>query len=187
MLTNAHIVYCKINIDYFRQKKKDLILHLEFRQTILEYWINSDEFVKERKEKKDAFNNYLLKRKCDSSISSVTMDSIESDTKKFCNRHINDYSIAPDGRLKCRLDRYLDHLPTQRESPRAQYALHRWLGVDTSATLSLCKICGVHLCIKCYRYFHTEQNLLKHKQNLIRICKKKLITTNQVHQNKLYL
>ena len=180
MLTNAYIMYVKVNTENFGREKKDLMTHLQFREKIAEYWINPDEFEREKKQRENAFNEYQRKRKRNSSsscISSVTMDfSLESMEKKqkVGTRHINDGAMQLNGNLKGRLDRCLDHLPTEKLSNRARCALHRWLGIETSAGLVNCMTCGVHLCMKCYRLFHTEPDLLgKKKTTSIKIFEDK--------------
>ena len=59
MLTNAYIMYIKINTEKFGKSKKDLMTHLQFREEIAKYWISPDEYEQEKKEKQNAFNDYI--------------------------------------------------------------------------------------------------------------------------------
>ena len=172
MLTNSHVMCLSINIQCFGKKRKDLLTHLQFRERIAEYWINPDEHSNEMKQNEYKNNNFMQKRKRDSSLSSVSSvtvdDTLLPNTKKpkVSTKHVMDRSLAPGGSLQCRLDRHLDHLPYEKESNRARCALHRWIGIETSSQLSNCVTCGVHLCSQCYRLFHTEPNLVAMKEKL---------------------
>lgn len=148
--------------------------HLQFREAIAEHWTNLEEYFKEEKKQQCSNDEFIRRRKnsshSHSSTSSLTIDSTLQQNKnkkaRLATKHCNDFSLAPNGNLKGRLDTCLDHLPTEKESTRARCALHRWVGVETTSQLSQCNTCGVHLCIQCYRLFHTEPDLLKHKDRL---------------------
>lgn len=172
MLTNSHVMHLSINIQCFGEKRKDLLAHLQFRERIAECWINPDKYSNEMKQNEHKNNNFMQKRKRDSSLSSVSSvtvnDALLPNTKKpkVSAKHVMDRSLAPGGNSQCRLDRHLDHLLCKKESNRARCALHRWIGIETSSQLSNCATCGAHLCSQCYRLFHTEPNLVAMKEKL---------------------
>ena len=174
MLTNAYVMYCVVNLLHFGKKKTDIMTHLQFREAIAEYWINPEEYLSRKKKHQYSNDSFLRKRKTSSnshsSTSSLTIDSTLQEPKtkkqKLPTRQCNDSSLSPDGSLKERLDTCLDHLPSEKESSRARCALHRWLGIETTSQISQCKTCSVHLCIQCYRLFHTEPNLVNQKNRL---------------------
>ena len=47
-LTNAYVMYCKVQIEHHGRNKKDLMTHLQFRESIAMYWINPKEYNKKR-------------------------------------------------------------------------------------------------------------------------------------------
>ena len=177
-LTNAYVMYCKVQIEHFGRKKEELMTHLKFRETIALYWINPREFMEDK-------NNIIKttlnrKRSTGSTTSSITLDaSLQSEAKKLRTgpkpgaKHINDTSVDANGSLKCRLDMRLDHLPCEKVSSRARCGLHRWVGVESQSQISYCRTCGVNLCIKCYRLFHEQVDLLKMKSSLLKKYSKK--------------
>ena len=82
MLTNAYIMYMKVNMEEYGVAKKDLMTHHDFRKAIALYWINPAEYDQELKAKK----SYDVKRKSSSTstVSSVTVDSsVSYSTKKL--------------------------------------------------------------------------------------------------------
>lgn len=110
--------------------------HSKFREAIALYWINPEEFMKEKK----VLIKISLKQKTSSTHSmtlSATMDtSIRNDTKNSKTgpnpgtNHINDTSLAPNGSLHYRLDAYQDHLLSEMLSSRARCGLYMWLGME---------------------------------------------------------
>ena len=146
--------------------------HHNFRKAIALYWINPDKYEKEVKQ---SLKMYKLKRKSmSSSVSSISMDStIQTPKKVKTGQHyVTDMSLCPStGTLKCWLDQNLDHIP-EAEAPRARCRLHWWGGVETQAQILTCLACGVSLCSKCYRLFHTKPNIVSMKSKLMKSFKK---------------
>ena len=44
MLTNAYIMYMKVNMEEYGVAKKDLMTHHDFRKTIALYWIKPADY-----------------------------------------------------------------------------------------------------------------------------------------------
>ena len=113
MLTNAYIMYMKVNMEEYGVAKKYLMTHHDFRKTIALYWINSAEYDQELKAEKP----YDVKRKSSSTstVSSVTVDSsVSYSTKKIQTglHHVADASLCPStDNLRCRLDPIINHIP----------------------------------------------------------------------------
>ena len=174
-LTNAYIMYVKVNMEEYGKKKSELMSHHDFRKAIALYWINPQEYESEIKNKA----SFTLKRKCSSStassVSSISMDSSIKKSKfvKTGIHHVTDASLCPNnGSLKCRLDKNVDHIPM--ESPaRARCRLHWWGGVETQSQVLSCPGCGVNLCSRCYRFFHTKPDIVSMRNKLKKIFKNK--------------
>ena len=82
MLTNAYIMYMKLNMEEYDVAKKYLMNRHNFRKAIALYWINPAEYDQELMAKKP----YEVKRKISSTstVSSVTVDSsVSYSTKKI--------------------------------------------------------------------------------------------------------
>ena len=111
-------------------------------------------------------------------------NSIDS-PKQSKSPPISDTSLAPTGKLKCRLDYFeCKHLPISAEKagkPLAKCGLHRWaLGREGEVRKSIlvCGDCNVSLCVDCFRVFHTVADLSSLKEEL----KNKLILDNDAKQ-----
>ena len=95
------------------------------------------------------------------------------DSPKPKSPQLSDASLAPTGKLKCRLNFYdFRHLPVTKESagkPFAKCSLHRWAcGRDGEVRggISICEDCNVSLCVDCYKVFHTQEDLTSVKEEL---------------------
>ena len=96
MLTNAYIMYMKVNMEEYGVAKKDLMTHHDFRKAMALYWINPAEYDQELRAKKP----YDVKRKSSSTstVSSVTVDSSVSYSTKTIRtglHHVTDASCVP--------------------------------------------------------------------------------------------
>ena len=80
---------------------------------------------------------------------------------------MTDDSLAPDGALRIRLQpgEYWPTSHQDKKEPRCQ--LHHW-ATDTKyrAQLMFCQTCKVTLCLKCFKLFHTVEDLIAQKQQL---------------------
>ena len=69
-----------------------------------------------------------------------------------------------------RLSMAYDHLPLPQVNSNVCCALHNWVANDKTRrykkNLMYCADCCVHLCIKCYKRFHKEPNLLLIKNSI---------------------
>jgi hypothetical protein len=92
----------------------------------------------------------------------------------------NDKSLHPKTwNWSCRLKKsvcHLSSLPIIKIAGRAKCGLHSWLGFNYCSNLSCCEGCNIHLCMHCYKLFHTETDLvsqkdyLKSKLDLDKLC-----------------
>ena len=149
MMTNAYIIYLKVNEEY-GLKKKDLLSHHDFQRAIALAWIGHDDNKLQlpSKRKRDG--------SVDDSISPLTIDfsvsTGRSGDKRRCAR-ITDDALKPTGALCIRLDDTKDHLPDKAKQS-ARCSLHRYVGVETEKQVMYCATCNINLCVNCYRFFH---------------------------------
>ena len=86
--------------------------------------------------------------------------------------HVTDASLCPSTvNLRCRLDPMIDHIPYEAGG-RARYRLYSWGGVETQKKILACPGCGVSFCVKCYRFFHKEADIVGMKSKLMKEFKK---------------
>lgn len=169
ILTNAYIMYLKINMLEHGLEKNDLMSHHDFRMAIALYWINPQEYLKDLATSEP----YTLSRKSSSTstVSSISIDSSLPVTHrnrkvKTGGHHVTDASLCPStGTLRCRLNRNLDHKPASA-GKRARCRLHWWGGIETQSKIIACPTCSVSLCSKCYSLFHQEADLVGMKDRL---------------------
>ena len=86
--------------------------------------------------------------------------------EKACR--VNDKTLdVVHGRLRCRLNSKIPHLPhddvKKIRSKALRCALHRWTdrNAQVKRDVMVCSTCGVALCIWCYKKFHTEPDVEK--------------------------
>ena len=65
----------------------------------------------------------------------------------------------------------IDHIPYDAGG-RARCRLHWWGGVETQKNILACPGCGVSFCVKCYRLFHKEADIVGIKSKLMKEFKK---------------
>ena len=63
------------------------------------------------------------------------------------------------------------HIPYEA-GDRVRCILHWWGGVETQKNILACLGCGVSFCVKCYRLFHKEADIVGMKSKLKKEYKK---------------
>jgi hypothetical protein len=167
LLTNAYVVYIKVNIAEGVDRKQ-LLSHYEFRKQIALNWLDSSYDEPTTNEIKDGPRKKNGSTTLFSSPSSVSTITTASSRANFCT----DTSLSENGILQCRLDTTLSHLPSKKEGNRPQCALHSWTGIRKERDILYCRSCNIHLCIDCYEIFHTRSNLVATKEKLTNENKK---------------
>jgi hypothetical protein len=168
LLTNAYVVYIKVNIAEGVDRKQ-LLSHYDFRKEIVLNWLD-ESYEPRTHQVKDAPSKKTGLSSIFSSPSSVSTITTASSRAAFCN----DSSLSENGLLQCRLDTTLSHLPSRKRGDRPQCALHRWTGNRKAGDVLYCRSCNIHLCIDCYEIFHTRSNLVATKEQLAIQYKTKL-------------
>ena len=173
MLTNAYIVYVKVNEEHGVKKSKLLSQH-DFREMIATYWINPEYYEQSTK----GMKTYVTKKQTESERKRKrgfeSQSSLSTITTNFQEDHratrVTDNSLDPlMGQLKCRLAHDRDHFPIPKASANVKCSLHRW-GNNTMLRkeILLCPTCKVHLCTECYRVFHMEPYVVERKKELFK-------------------
>lgn len=174
LLTNAYIVYCKVNRD---AGVKKLLSHHDFREEIATAWINMAYYKKERA-LKDAVAAAVKKRITgpDSGVSSLTNTTATRSTRSMTSaasqvvtKSITDLSLDPThGAHACCLVPELHHDPMKKYSKTTRYGLHRYAtGKEIYADVIRCSVCHVNLCFTCWRIFHKVPDIVNQKKRLL--------------------
>jgi len=96
-------------------------------------------------------------------VSALTTPTV---CKPSTSATVSDLSLHVNGKLNCRLNCTLDHLPRPADDNR-RCALHMWSGkMRVESSLLYCNTCTVTLCSECYRTFHVEADLVEKKQEI---------------------
>ena len=92
-------------------------------------------------------------------VASIVSRRVSSTSKQLTT--ITDNSLNPcTGKLCCRLDRTLNHLPVQPMKPEANCQLHNWAKQSKHRKqLMKCPTCNVIICLDCYKKFHEVSDL----------------------------
>jgi hypothetical protein len=173
LMVNAYVSYVEFNLSHGK-KKKDLLSHYEFRCEIAKAWLDPETNWKNRDKKKPASR----KRSIDSVASAESgrqtrgsTNCAEDDAGRRVTKaqRVSDISLEPrTGKLKGRLDITLGHWPTPKINLKAKCALHNWAaGIEEAGQIVCCSSCGVHLCTYCFQYFHTVENIVETKHDLM--------------------
>ena len=80
--------------------------------------------------------------------------------KKKCSTITNNTMNPYTGKLRCRLDLGLCHLPEQVKLQHVQCVMHRWLHkVKKRSQMMYYRVCHINLCLECYKPFHQVPNI----------------------------
>ena len=125
MLTNAYVIYKKLNEEYGVPKKQWMSQH-DFRKAIAITWINP-QFYQENYV--DNTTKNTGKRAWQNDVSSLSSTSNQS--KTMVAQKVTDDSLHPlTGKLSCRLNSELNHLPIAKGNPTSRCAIYWWAGGD---------------------------------------------------------
>ena len=185
LLTNAYIVYLKVNEKEGIPKSQLLSQH-DFREMIAISWINPKYYEMYLKHKRfggakkiivspvdcngNAYNRgeYSEDTATVSSLSFSGDSSFSSSNKPSPSTPVTDNTLEPlTGKLACRLVHDRDHFPLLKRGNEVKCQLHRWgNGSFVQKDVIRCPTCNVHLCTECYRLFHLERYLVDKRETL---------------------
>jgi hypothetical protein len=160
LLVNSYLLYKTAHLIVWKKDPKTLLSHYEFRYAIVMAWFGV-------LQKTDGSSSSSSKRRWDD-ISSITPNSAASFTKRA--KHVNNNSLDPvTGSLRDRLGTNF-HYIVPSHSKDGVCSLCRWAHSTNQndrkervrgKSIGLCDKCGVNLCIKCFKIFHTIGNVEK--------------------------
>jgi Transposase IS4/SAP domain len=177
LLVNAYIIYCKV-MEKNDVSKKDILTQYEFRKAIALAWISgnntNESSTRKRKQIEGDCNQQNDSKK--SKMNNTPRTSSRLATLNFNNNPVDervkksargsDCSLQPNGNLKMRLRRDLNHWPSQAK-PNQRCALHRWAAdIELKYDVLRCSDCMIHLCVNCYKAFHLVTNIIDKKDDL---------------------
>ena len=185
MLTNAYVLYVKVNEEFGIPKRKLLSQH-DFRKIIAIAWINKSYFKKYVESKEECremvieYERVKRKRGTVASISSIssasgvvtrskdtTDDNIPVEKKQRATALTDVALKSVVGKFACRLIPELDHLPMPKTGSNVRCALHRWGNKTTvQRSVMMCPTCNIQLCLNCYKIFHSERDLVGKKNDM---------------------
>jgi hypothetical protein len=128
LLTNAYVVYIKVNIAEGVDRKQ-LLSHYEFRKQIALNWLDSSyepttNEIKDGPRKKNGSTTLF------SSPSSVSVITTASSRANFCT----DTSLSENVILQCRLDTTLSRLPSKKKETDSNVLYIHGLASERSVT-----------------------------------------------------
>jgi hypothetical protein len=166
LLTNSYVLYCK----YHRMiDSRQAVSHYDYIKQVALAWVNQDQYwpivqkvSNKRKAKDDGKRSTRsANKKLDIDTASMSSNNSTIDIK---DGHLHPIT----GKLSCRLNTSVQHLPEKKKGKRNRCALHRWARdrdpPEVFGGVILCSVCQVHLCISCYNIFHKEQDIVGKKE-----------------------
>ena len=185
MLVNAYVYYISVNIAA-GVKRKDLLSHHDFRKAVALSWINQPLYwtpqkKPTRKEQKQYEGPSMSKKKMAADPSTRSQKRMATDNlspvdagKKRRRAKVTDAAMSQQGSYgDMRLNRSFTHFPIP-VSGRVRCMIHRWCNVEKFGGVVECEDCKVTLCLACYKMFHTCNDMMANKKELMQ----------QFHQEK---
>ena len=173
LLTNSYVLYQKYHLMI---DSKAAVSHYDYIKEIALAWVNQELYwpkriaQKKRKAQGDIDNG---KRKTRPTVRILETGSVS--TASTCSKapNVTNETLHPSGSLRNRLNTSVQHLPEKPSTKRPICQLHRWArgrGVnEVRGGILKCSVCRIHLCIACYKLFHTEASIVERKDEIAAI------------------
>ena len=166
LLTNSYVLYCKYHkmID-----SKQAVSHYDYIKQVALAWINQEEYwpkkqkvASRKRPTQEPIRVTRGRKKLDTGSMSVSSNNSK------CHGIKNESLHPTNGKYSCRLNMSVQHFPEGPKTKRARCALHKWSrdqqGPEVFSSVVLCSVCRVHLCLSCYKLFHTEADIIGKKE-----------------------
>jgi hypothetical protein len=180
-MVNAYVYYVQLGL-LAGIDRKNLLSHHDFRKAIALAWIDPANYhpghcyVPSRQTlgtppaPEASFNTppVMSGKRIRKSSAKLTDESNKPPKKKARAVQFTDKTLAVGGILCSRLDITVTHFPVPPK-PDAKCQMHRWAGFPNKRSeLMSCEDCHVSICLQCYKRFHTVEDLLGIKDDLIK-------------------
>ncbi len=171
LLVNAFVLYRETHLLMWKTQQKKLLSHFQFRKNIALYWITGKKISTESEQ----FDNARKRRISTPSVSTISnSESTMSNNKRA--RIVNEASLDPiTGALPGRLNENYVHYPELPTAKQPCCSLCQFVtknkNVRTYTSVFQCDLCKVHLCITCFKPFHTV-SLVKNLKSQALSCLK---------------
>jgi hypothetical protein len=165
LLVNSYLLYKTAQILVWKKNPKSVMTQYDFRYKLVMAWFGVLQAPSTRKR--------LFE---DSSISMSTSTSTAPSSIKRA-KHVNDSSLDPSmGSLRDRLSSEYHYIePSKSKDPVC--SLCRWANTSKGSdrmesrvrgkSIGSCDKCGVNLCLKCFKPFHTIGNVGKLRSEVL--------------------
>jgi hypothetical protein len=197
LMVNAYVAYRKYNIMQGK-KKSELLDHYQFRKAIAMAWLDPELYDQKgadtvtpppkssKRKRRGEIDGIDDIDDLDTRLSVGTRSSANNPIKKA--RKVTDKSLDPcDGEHRTRLIHNQPHWLVEPVVNRPRCALHRWAAdLEEKVNVFLCAKCQVHLCVHCFKTFHTQRNLVDKKDEICNALldkKKKRIPSKQSNKS----
>lgn len=167
LLTNSYVLYCKY---HKMMDSKKVLSHYDYIKQFSLAWINQEQYwpktLKVASRKRPTEDQEILVTRGRKKLGTGSMSV--SNNNSMCYK-MEDESLHPTkGKYSCRLNMSVQHFPEAIKAKRARCALHKWSrdqqGPEVFASVVLCSVCRVHLCLSCYKLFYTEADIIGKKE-----------------------
>ena len=171
IIVNSYVAYIVANVLIWKRKRKNLLTHYQYRKSCALALISrtqseEDDHTRcsEATGETNSSSSIGRPRKVRRVTFVETRSSSHRAPEKACR--VNDKTLDPvHGRLRCRLNSKIPHLPhdnvKKTRSKALRCALHRWSdrNAQVKQDVMVCSTCGVALCIWCYKNSTQNQML----------------------------
>jgi hypothetical protein len=164
ILVNAFVLYRETHRLVWKTQKKRMLTHFQFRKAVALSWLTGKKVSSE-------LNEFTNARKRTTSVSTIT-NSLSTGSINKKARAVNESSLDPKvGALKGRLNDNYVHFPEPSTAKQPCCSLCRFVApnknVRTYTSVFQCDICKVHLCVTCFKPFHTVTSVKNLKSQVI--------------------
>ena len=157
LLANCYVCYVTYLLSQ-GVEKRNILSQYEFRKAIALAWIDPKSYWKSTSKKRSA----------DTLNETVGVNTRNKKIKKSKATCITDDSFGPNGNMKDRMSRAVDH-DLELCTKHSRCAIHRWATdrkVSLHTNVFFCPGCNICVCIECHKLLRHEKDILGMKKEL---------------------
>ena len=162
LLVNAFILYKSAHLLIWKTPAKLVLSQYDFRRAIVLKWLGVDH---QSAESPEQGGPHPKRRKSDA----VSLSACSTETSQGKRAtYVTDAALDPlNGSLRQRLNEFTDHYPERSKLKAPCCSLCRLVDNQKFYTgVICCDICKVHLCIDCFKPFHSISSVKKLKMQV---------------------